>query len=348
MDAAPAHAAEARVLFKPPADDVDFVRVYVGFQPRVYDTTVELRNFQIGSMGDVAAMDPRLSALLSEPRLYFLALTSVDARNRESGFSNEIRIDRRVMGGGTTGGGTPSPTPNPTPRPAPTPTNTGPSVNVLANGQPVTNGVRVRTGQTVSFSTRASDPDGLGFPLFRAFGSAANVTFLWEFGGAAPASALDIFLPNPSVRFTLRSGETRRRFNVQLSVVDRLGAWTNVSVPVDVEPSAPPSVTVLANGTPVGTNQMVMARSGQMIRFTANASDPDGLGFRVFAGFPPVTYFWSSAGTFANALAPFSSIPEIRFMLAPNETQRTFPVMLSVFDATGSVAKREILVSVQR
>jgi hypothetical protein len=350
---ASALAQTARVVFRQPVSGVDFVRVYVGLQPRVYDMSVDLRSFQLGSMDTVAAMDPALSRLLTERRVYYVALTAVDAQRRESPFSNEVKLDRTLMpssGGGTptsggtptggtmTGGGTPT-----------QPMNTGPSVSVLANGQAPSNGVRVTSGQTVSFLARASDPDGLGFPLFQALGSTARISYSWNFGGGTAANSLEGFTPAPTVRFTLRPGEASRRFNVQLTVLDRLGAWTAVNVPVDVTPNMPPSVSLFANGAAAASGQAFMVRAGQPVALAAVASDPDGLGFPIFPGFPAIAYFWDGGGgTFDNALAIFSPSPIVRFALGASETQRTFRVTLSVLDKTGAISARELSFIVQR
>ncbi len=367
---ASALAQEARVVFRPPASGVDFVRVYVGVQPRVYDMTVDLRNFQLGSMDTVAAMDPALSRLLTERRVYYLALTSVDARSRESAFSNEVKLDRTLVStggtmtggtttggtmtsgtttGGTTSGGTTTGGTMTGGGTTTTPMNTGPSVSVMANGQAVSGGVRVTSGQSVTFSARASDPDGLGFPLFQAFGSTARITYSWSFGGGTTANSLEAFTATPVVRFTLRPGEASRRFNANLTVVDRLGAWTAVSIPVDVIPNAPPTVSLFANGAAVSSGQTFMVRAGQPVALAAIGSDPDGLGAVLFPGFPPIAYFWDAGGgTFDNPLGTFSNAPVMRFALGANETQRTFQVSLAVFDTTGAAATRQLNFVVQR
>lgn len=87
-----------RVTFQLPSEqELGMVRLYVGKQTRSYDTTFELTGVQ--NMNAVlTAIEPRLARLLGQPDVYFVALTFVDRRGRESGFSNEVRIDTRGRG----------------------------------------------------------------------------------------------------------------------------------------------------------------------------------------------------------------------------------------------------------
>jgi hypothetical protein len=90
-------AASASVRFRLPSDpDIDFFRIYVGVQSKAYDMRFDLRQPALGSGGQATAMQDQLSTLLSQPRVFFLAMTSVDLRGQESGFSNEIVIDLRT------------------------------------------------------------------------------------------------------------------------------------------------------------------------------------------------------------------------------------------------------------
>jgi hypothetical protein len=84
-----------RVTFQlPSAEPAGFVRLYVGKQTRSYDTKFDLSG--VMSMNAVSsALEPRLARLLAQPGVYFVALTFVDRKGRESGFSNEIRVDTR-------------------------------------------------------------------------------------------------------------------------------------------------------------------------------------------------------------------------------------------------------------
>jgi hypothetical protein len=69
------------------------VRLYVGNQSRNYSMTFNL--FQVSFMNQVSsAMEPKLAEL--PPGVYFVALTVVDTSGRESGFSNELRVDTRM------------------------------------------------------------------------------------------------------------------------------------------------------------------------------------------------------------------------------------------------------------
>lgn len=86
-----------RVVFELPKDsaELDFIRAYVGLAPGKYEVSVDLREIEIGAGGRASATEPELARILTEPGLYYVALTSVDVSGRESSFSNELRFDRR-------------------------------------------------------------------------------------------------------------------------------------------------------------------------------------------------------------------------------------------------------------
>ena len=91
-----AFAASANVKFSIPGDgDVDFFRIYVGVQSKAYDTRFEIRQPALGAGGQAMAMQEQLATVLTQPRVFFLAMTTVDLRGQESAFSNEIMIDLR-------------------------------------------------------------------------------------------------------------------------------------------------------------------------------------------------------------------------------------------------------------
>jgi hypothetical protein len=93
---AAADAANANIAFKLPADpDIDFFRIYVGSQSKRYEERFDLRAPMLGANGRAVAMQPQLAALVSEPRQFFFAMTTVDVSGQESAFSNEIMIDMR-------------------------------------------------------------------------------------------------------------------------------------------------------------------------------------------------------------------------------------------------------------
>jgi hypothetical protein len=75
------------------------VLLHVGKETGSYDTTFELTD--IKSMGAVStAIEPGFSDLLAQPDVYFVALTVVDQKGRESDFSNEILVDTRESSSG--------------------------------------------------------------------------------------------------------------------------------------------------------------------------------------------------------------------------------------------------------
>jgi hypothetical protein len=81
----------------PESSSLDFVRVYVGTQSGTYSDSFSL--FDVRTMEQISsAMEPKLAQILAQPGVYFIALTVVDTRGRESGFSNELRVDTRMGG----------------------------------------------------------------------------------------------------------------------------------------------------------------------------------------------------------------------------------------------------------
>jgi hypothetical protein len=85
-----------RVSFQlPPAQPLGMVRLYVGKKARSYDMNFDLMNIQTVNSVSMAS-EPRLARLLEQqPGVYFIALTFVDRKGRESIFSNEVRVETR-------------------------------------------------------------------------------------------------------------------------------------------------------------------------------------------------------------------------------------------------------------
>lgn len=112
---------------------------------------------------------------------------------------------------------------------------TPPSVTVRANGQPISAPLNVRTGTRIQLSASASDPDGLGYPLFNGIGINTDLSFLWNFDGATPLSGdLSGVSPNPLVQFNLAAGQASRTFRLDVTVPDAFGATRKVAFTVNV------------------------------------------------------------------------------------------------------------------
>jgi PKD repeat protein len=107
----------------------------------------------------------------------------------------------------------------------------------------------VNTGQTVSFTATASDPDG------------DTLTYDWDYGdGSAHSTA-----QNPT-----HSYATAGTYSAKVTVSDGKGGTKDDTLSITVvQPNRNPTVT--AGRTPTGG-----VTTGQSIAFTATASDPDG------------------------------------------------------------------------
>jgi hypothetical protein len=103
--------------------------------------------------------------------------------------------------------------------------NRPPALTFRVNGQAAGASISIVSGARVQFSTTVSDADGLGFPVFSAFGSNVPITHVWDFDGAQPPSLAN-FAASPAVTFTLPAGVNARTFNVALSVFDAQGFST--------------------------------------------------------------------------------------------------------------------------
>ena len=77
----------------------------------------------------------------------------------------------------------------------------------------------------VQLGSEAFDEDGLGFPVFAAFGNTTPVSYIWDFGGGVPSSPLAIFTPSPVVTFPIAPGE-QPSFTINLTVFDATGQST--------------------------------------------------------------------------------------------------------------------------
>jgi lysophospholipase L1-like esterase len=210
-----------------------------------------------------------------------------------------------------------------------------PTVSLFANGAPATSPKIVGPNAIVQFQTVASDPQGIGFPAFSWLGSDGKVNVLWNFDGAT-AAPLAVFSLTPTVTFPLGAGGATETYNLAATVYD--GSAEHTTVTVDVIATQPPNVSVLANGVPI--TGMLTVASGTQITFTAIASDADGLGYPVFAGYgnnTPITYIWNfGGGTTPGPLYVFSPQPPVTFTKGPGEASHTFNVSVTVWDAVGS------------
>lgn len=218
-----------------------------------------------------------------------------------------------------------------------------PTVSLLSNGAPVISPKIVAPNTPIGFQLIASDPQGIGFPVFAWAGNDGKTKVLWNFDGAT-AVPLAVFSLTPTVSFPLGAGGATRTYNLSATVYD--GSARHTDVTFDVIATQPPDVNVLANGVPV-TGPLTVA-SGTQITFTAIASDADGLGYPVFAGFgnnTPVTYIWNfGGGTTPGPLYVFSSQPPVTFTKNPGQTSRTFNVSVTVWDTVGSTTTFPITV----
>jgi hypothetical protein len=87
--------------------------------------------------------------------------------------------------------------------------------------------------------------------------------------------------------------------------------------------------------------------ANQPVQFGAQASDADGLGFPVFAGFGNpglVSLLWNfgALAPLNGGLAIFGPSPQVRFDLPSGAASRTFPVSLTAFDALGDASTRSL------
>jgi hypothetical protein len=217
-----------------------------------------------------------------------------------------------------------------------------PAVSILTDGAVAGPTVVVRANRTIQFGAQISDGDGLGFPIFAALGQTSLVSLVWDFGGIVPENGeLAIFGPGPQMSFALPPRSPSRTFPVSLTAVDALGDATTRHV--SVVASDPPVVGFNANGQVVVPKLLrdpfPTFRVGQPVEFEAKVSDPDGLGFPVFAslGFTaPISFLWDfGGGRPASPLEVFAERPVVTFDLDPGEDQRGFTVSLTAFDTLG-------------
>ncbi len=103
-----------------------------------------------------------------------------------------------------------------------------------------------REGETVSFTSNASDPDG------------SIQSYQWEFGDESSGSG-----SNPTHTF-----DSEGSYTVRLTVEDNQGASSSATRTVDVQENRSPSVDFSFSPE--------SPRAGNAVSFTANATDPDG------------------------------------------------------------------------
>lgn len=223
-----------------------------------------------------------------------------------------------------------------------------PVVDVLADGVPVGDSIVVAPGLPVQFDINASDPNGIGFPVFAWLGNGGNVQVIWNFDGAAAVGLpLAVFNPTPTVTFELGAGGISQTLTLSATVYDGSGRQTVATF--DVIVTDPPSVSVLADG--VAITGPLSVPSGSQVTFTAIANDDDGLGFPIFAWLGnnnPISFLWNfDGGTVPGPLYFFFHQPPVTFTLDPGETSRTFDVSVTVYDTLGSSTQIPITVNVQ-
>ena len=367
-----ARAAEGAVTFTlQQAQSIDFVRAYVGLAPKVYEVQVDLMGANVGRDGRGMITNPTLARVLSEPRIYYVALTSVDTQGRESAFSNEITLDLRQpnaapppprmdpsSGNPSGGGGGPMTGPRPTNPTGPMgPTgggpNPGPSLFVQVEGVRTAGPFDVPGGIPIRLRAVASDPDGLGFPLFSAFGSSQPITYVWTFGGATTTDPGAALSDSPTVTFPLGASQSDRSYTVTVTAFDALGAQTKQTVSIRAVTTTAPELKLFANGNRIDESSApIRIRSGDRVFFNVQARDPDGLGFPVFRALgidSPIVYLWSfGSGVPDNDLSVFTPDPRPRFRLPNGVDALRETVQVVVFDSKGAAASKQVVIEVRR
>jgi len=175
-----------------------------------------------------------------------------------------------------------------------TSTNQAPNGSITSPAQ----NIAVAAGSAVNFAGTGSDPNG-NTPL----------TYLWNFGAAAPASGLQ----NPgNVTFT-----TAGTYVVSLTVRDSLGLADATPAQVTVTVT---STNQAPNGSITSPAQNIAVAAGSAVNFAGTGSDPNGN--------TPLTYLWNFG-----AAAPASSLQNpgnVTFA-----TAGTYAVSLTVRDSLG-------------
>ena len=117
--------------------------------------------------------------------------------------------------------------------------NLPPAVSIRANGTLVTpedgsgrRTIAISSPGSVSFEAQASDADGLGFPIFAAFGVDVPTVYSWSFGGGVTPGPLDVFLAAPTATFVGAPGTV---FPVSLAVFDTQGTATRINIDVVIQ-----------------------------------------------------------------------------------------------------------------
>ena len=226
---------------------------------------------------------------------------------------------------------------------------TPPTVQTLINGQ-IANQITVAENAPVFLDNNSSDSDGLGFPILAPFGIFRDEAFLWNFDGGIGNGRDPSLRRNPAVTFPLKNGRSPSRYNVKLTVIDKIGSRREVGVNVTAVRATPPTVTVLGNGQPAPNGLRV--RNGATVQFRANAQDSDELGYPILGGFGvfnPVPFLWNfDGGVVANQLVLFLQQPSATFNLPQGVNQKTFNVRVTVTDKLGASTVGEISVVVTR
>jgi hypothetical protein len=232
--------------------------------------------------------------------------------------------------------------------------NEPPVVRFLANGKPVggtptfpsvPSGPQFRAGQPVQLDAIASDPDGLGFPIFAFAGISTPIRFLWDFGGGT-SSPLGVFADRPVVTFDLAPGEQSRTFNVAVTAFDTTGLSSRSGGSIRIDRSGPPLVDLVVDGVTLPFSPPILTRPSPQVRLGVVAFDENGLGFPIFAPFGsavPVSVVWDfGGGQPASVLDVFSQNPTVTFPVGL-DGQLSFVVSVTVLDTTGQSTTRSVI-----
>jgi hypothetical protein len=124
----------------------------------------------------------------------------------------------------------------------------------------------VAAGATIEFHVNATDPVGIGYPIFESEGNLEPISFLWEFDGATVPAPSSKHADRVPVTFDLPPGVTLGHYNMTVTAFNSHGEpSTPLEVQVFVDEA--PDVIVRADGKDVTSPLAV--RSGTTVQFEA-------------------------------------------------------------------------------
>lgn len=132
--------------------------------------------------------------------------------------------------------------------------------------------VRVEPGATIEFDASATDPTGIGYPIYESEGDDEIISYLWDFDGATVSDPLSQTAESVVVTFDLPPGEESWIYDLTVTSFNSRGEPGTTHVVVGVAEER--DVVVRADGDYV-SNALVV-RSGTTVQF--EAVDQDGGG----------------------------------------------------------------------